>query len=142
MMEMAWVVNHWREPYVMDLRGEKLVFPANGKKEFYTNRLRAERILSHPKQPARYLPDGFTLQPGSPPPQMLQVILMTEEEVAKVTGKTVKEVSRELEDHKKAGENACAICGQVCASPAGLKGHVTKAHPDYEPVAEKDSGSV
>lgn len=88
----VWVLNRHHQDYVELFRGEEIRVPANDKKEILMPWLAAERFLGQPKAAAVKLPNGTF----DNPPKALWIVELTDEERAKLEGKTTKQLETEV----------------------------------------------
>jgi len=130
----VFVENTSKWDYSEEFRGRMIIVPANGK--IVMQILEAERFLGRSKPPAQYTVHG-DLAPGSPPPKALKIVEFTPEEVKKIEGKSLDDVKKEKAEAEKKAAFGCAICPASFGSEKGLRMHVTRVHPEYEPVSSE-----
>lgn len=93
----VWIINHNRDTYVEDFRGEKISIPGKEEKKVLMPYLAARRFLGQPKAPATVLADGSFLNM----PKALETVELTDEERIKYEGKTTEEMAKEFAEENK-----------------------------------------
>lgn len=123
----VWVLNrHPEKPYSEEFRGETVTIEAGGKKgkDSLMDLITAEKFLSRPTQPQTFDSAGRETSMGKP----LYIEELTHEEVMKYDPRNAENLRKEA--------NNCMICGAEIPTEQGLKLHVKRMHPDYEPVSD------
>jgi hypothetical protein len=152
----VWVINTYNVPegenpkdydYEETFRGKKYLVPAGKKKVLHLPFLIAGQFVRGPGPMWQPLPNGTIrdengdvdkTKMGKP----LAIVEMTEDELSEVLGLSKTKIAEARASEEKALSFACVLCDFKGENAKGLKGHVTKKHPDAQALTEMPEASA
>lgn len=121
------VINMDEKPYEEEFKGEKIVIPANGKREVFMPLWKASKFKSSCAAPPAMDITGELIKGGKV--KMIRVVELTEEEREKLGELSPEELAVKQAKANEAKKFACTECGFEAKNAPGLGLHMSSKHP-------------